>query len=487
MGKIGDLWVRLSLKSDDYKKGMADAKKETTSFSQGLGKMKAGALAVWGAIGASVIAFARDFVGSTNKIGDQWAQVMGGIKQSWTTFKAMLTNWDFKDFGAKMAEAFQGGKEGVAAADEVFEITNKLNIARAKMQNTLNELYFAMTDPANTLEDRIAAGKRYLSLQKGLYDEEIALMKRQKENAIKVWLSGTGVKASAADVESFFSGYTGNANDAVAKMYPELRRIYENERGDATNKPVVDAILAYQQAYNRYYEENKRIIRQLNTLSAQEGSGLLELPEILYDIEQSIYDEVEAINNMEKIEVPKIDTSSLDDAERALNEFKDKWAQEQQEIAMLNTMLSDSIVNAIGGGMEAFTDMLFGLEDADASAILGALMQPFADTAGQLGGMLLAQGIAVEAFKTSLESLQGAPAIAAGLSLIAISAAMKSGIKALAGNKGGSGSVSSYTGGGSYNGASENYESTLTVNVVGTIKGSDIALSLDRTNKNNKR
>ena len=137
MGKIGDLWVRLGLKSDDYKKGMADAKKETTSFSQGLGKMKAGALAVWGAIGASVIAFARDFVGSTNKIGDQWAQVMGGIKQSWTTFKAMLTNWDFKDFGAKMAEAFQGGKEGVAAADEVFEITNKLNIARAKMQNTL--------------------------------------------------------------------------------------------------------------------------------------------------------------------------------------------------------------------------------------------------------------------------------------------------------------------------------------------------------------
>ena len=25
MGKIGDLWVRLGLKSDDYKKGMKDA------------------------------------------------------------------------------------------------------------------------------------------------------------------------------------------------------------------------------------------------------------------------------------------------------------------------------------------------------------------------------------------------------------------------------------------------------------------------------
>ena len=35
--------------------------------------------------------------------------------------------------------------------------------------------------------------------------------------------------------------------------------------------------------------------------------------------------------------------------------------------------------------------------------------------------------------------------------------------------------------------AAQNYESTLTVNVVGHISGSDIALSLDRTRKNQKR
>ena len=130
--------------------------------------------------------------------------------------------------------------------------------------------------------------------------------------------------------------------------------------------------------------------------------------------------------------------------------------------------------------------LLFGLEGADASAILGALMQPFADTATQLGGMLLAQGLGVEAFKKSLESLQGGVAIAAGLSLIALGAAMKSGIKALA-KGGGTGSTTSY-GGSSYGStAAQNYESTLTVNVVGHISGSDIALSLDRTRKNQKR
>ena len=485
MGKIGDLFVRLGLKSDDYKKGMADAKKETNSFSQGLGKMKAGALAVWGAIGTAVVSFARDFVKSTNKIGDAWEQTMGGIRQSWQTLKASLANWDWKDFGSRMKDAFQGGKEGVAAADEVYEITNKLNIARAKMQNTLNELYFAMTDPSKTLDERIAAGKKYLSMQKSLYDEEIALMKRQKDAAIKVWLSGTGVNASATDVEAFFSGYTGSANDAVSMQFPELRNIYENMRSDATNQPVVDAILGYQNALNRYNEENKRIIRQLNTLGAQEAKETIDLDELLWEFDQNTFEAVDALKDVE-IKTPPIDTSSLDRAEQELKDFTNAWSEEQAKIAQLNTMLSDSIVQATTAGMEAFTDMLFGLEGADASAILGALMQPFADTAGQLGGMLLAQGLGIEAFKKSLESLQGGVAIAAGLSLIALSAAMKSGIKALA-KGGGTGSTASY-GGSSYGStAAQNYESTLTVNVVGHISGSDIALSLDRTRKNQKR
>ena len=52
MGKIGDLFVRLGLKSDDFKKGIKDAKKETQGFGKTLSNMKAGALAVWATIGA---------------------------------------------------------------------------------------------------------------------------------------------------------------------------------------------------------------------------------------------------------------------------------------------------------------------------------------------------------------------------------------------------------------------------------------------------
>ena len=41
MGKLGDLWVRLGLKSDDYKKGIDKAKKETKGFGSTLANMKA--------------------------------------------------------------------------------------------------------------------------------------------------------------------------------------------------------------------------------------------------------------------------------------------------------------------------------------------------------------------------------------------------------------------------------------------------------------
>jgi hypothetical protein len=485
MGKIGDLFVRLGLKSDDYKKGMADAKKETTSFSQSLGKMKAGALAVWAAIGTAVVAVARDFVNNSNKIGDAWNQTMAGMKQSWNAFRTMLVNGDFKNFGERMKEAFQGGKAAAEAEDSIFEITNRINIARAKMQGTLNDLYFTMTDPAKEYKERIRAGKEYLRMQEELYNEEIALRERLKAAAINKWLAGSGTNRSASDVETFFSGYAGSADDAVAKMFPDLREWYEGQ-GDAANQPVVDAIIGLENAIQAHRDDNTRVIKQLQSLGAQVGKETIDLNELLWNFEQDTYEAVDALKDVE-IKTPPIDTSSLDRAEQELKDFTNAWSEEQQKIAALNTMLSDSIVQATTAGMEAFTDMLFGLEGADASAILGALMQPFADTATQLGGMLLAQGIAVEAFKTSLASLQGVPAIAAGLSLIAIGAAMKSGIKALAKGGGGSGSTASY-GGSSYGStAAQNYESTLTVNVVGHISGSDIALSLDRTRKNQKR
>jgi hypothetical protein len=94
--------------------------------------------------------------------------------------------------------------------------------------------------------------------------------------------------------------------------------------------------------------------------------------------------------------------------------------------------------------------------------------------------MLVAQGLAIEAFKKSLQSLDGGAAIAAGVGLIALGSAMRSGIQALA-NRGAGGASTSYSGEGASAANTETYKTELTVYVEGRISGKDIVLSGNNT------
>lgn len=75
--------------------------------------------------------------------------------------------------------------------------------------------------------------------------------------------------------------------------------------------------------------------------------------------------------------------------------------------------LSDAVGAALGKGG--------GISD-----VLSAFVNMIADFGSKLGKQLIIQGLAIEAFKTSLSSLQGVVAIAAGAALIAASAAFRS-------------------------------------------------------------
>jgi hypothetical protein len=145
-------------------------------------------------------------------------------------------------------------------------------------------------------------------------------------------------------------------------------------------------------------------------------------------------------------------------------------------------MLEQSFISSMSGGLQAITDMLFGIEGAGPERVLAALLQPFAQTAMQLGEMLIAQGTAIKAFKASLKTLQPGVAIAAGAALIAVGAAISSGIQALAG--GPTGSTAASTGAGATSAAGsgiETYDQEITVHVVGEISGDKIVLAGQKT------
>lgn len=123
-----------------------------------------------------------------------------------------------------------------------------------------------------------------------------------------------------------------------------------------------------------------------------------------------------------------------------------------------------------------------GIEGADASDVLAALLKPFAQTMISLGTMLIAAGTGIEAFKKAFESLNGPVALAAGIGLVALGTALSAGIKALAG--GGSGSTATTSQGASSSTPSQGYETynqEITVNVVGEISGDKIVLAGQKT------
>lgn len=530
MSKIGDLFVRLGLKSDDYKKGLNDAKKQTSSFGTSLKNMKAGALAVWAAIGTAVIAFGKQVLSATNRIGDAWDTMTAGLKAGWDTFVQSLSNFDFNNFVGKFKEAKAAAEELQSVLDAQFEGKNSIALQRAMMSEELAALRIAMRDQNKSNEERLAAAKQYMDKVKPIYEQEIRLAKELMDAQAGKWLAGTDIKDSEAarnDLMKFLVDY-GKDKGLASKIasylkmdegasrkalwqdinaygkqngytnyITDLAEIYEKWRGDKDTQPLVEAIV---NAYNAKagLNEDTRMVQTIeNSISAairKEQDDLKAAEEALaqevlnvraetlktFESDMAKLDKaIEAMNNAEiEIEIPEIDLSALEIADATIQEFIGNFQAELEEIAALNQMLSDSIASSISGGVQAFTEMLFDLDNADPSQILAAMMQPFAQTAIQLGEMLIAQGVAVEAFKGSLKSLQGGAAIAAGAALVAIGAAMSAGIKALAGGgASGTTSASTYDSGSYSSDGYDTYESNIVVEVVGKISGSDILIA----------
>lgn len=530
MSKIGDLFVRLGLKSDDYKKGLNDAKKQTSSFGTSLKNMKAGALAVWAAIGTAVIAFGKQVLSATNRIGDAWDKMTAGLKAGWDTFVQSLSNFDFNGFIGKFKSASEAAKELQGALDAQFEGKNSIALQRALMSEELEALRIAMRDQTKSNAERLAASQEYLRKVKPIYEQETQLAKDLMDAQAGKWLAGTKLQdneATRKDLMKFLvdygkdkglaskiSSYLGMKDGAERKaLWKDLKaygeqngysnyivdiaEIYENWRGDKDTAPLVDAIVRAFEAEGAMDRETRMVQTIQNSLTAairKEQDDLKAAEEALaqevlnvraetlktFESDMAKLDKaIEAMNNAEiEIEIPEIDLSALEIADATIQEFIGNFQAELEEIAALNQMLSDSIASSISGGVQAFTEMLFDLDNADPSQILAAMMQPFAQTAIQLGEMLIAQGVAVEAFKGSLKSLQGGAAIAAGAALVAIGSAMSAGIKALAGGgASGTTSASTYDSGSYSSDGYDTYESNIVVEVVGKISGSDILIA----------
>ena len=533
MSKLGDLIVRLRLQYDDYKKGLKKADADTKGFAGTLGKIKGVGLAVWGAIGAGVTAMAKSFVTHSQLMGDKWNQGVNQMKAVWSQFLTSLTSWDWEGFGDRIKDAMGAASASTLAHDAEFEVGNSIKMRKAAMAEELAQLQVLMRDTGKSYEERAKAAQEYLDKVKPIYEAEEALRKRIYLTDTDEYLKNAGLKATADNrdlLRTFFTDILPNESlvgilteyqkkvqgkkkynlsqedyktlDAFYAQYGNksgaalsvLAQYYQSTNDDIATK-VVDAIVNYDQSIASFAEETRRIQTLQNSALAQiakeagvdvadAGANvqMMALPFNPTDL-KTFTEELDAIDLGEVMSDLGIE-EGMASVEQDMAAFLDSWKSDVDQVAQLNQMLSNSFINAFSNGTQALTDMLLGLEQADMKSVMAAFIAPFADTLKQMGSMIMAEGVAMSAFKKSFSNPYAA--IAAGAALIAVGSAVSSGLQRLTANPtGGSGGTSSIAS--STSGKAQNIESTLTVEVVGKISGKDIVISGKKTNESDSR
>ena len=547
MGKIGDLWVKLKLKSDEYKKGLDEAQSKTRSFSDKIKSLSVTAKAIWGAIGISAAKLAGDFIKSSQTIGDAWDKTTTRLTTKWQAvvaeFNRSLAGSGTESLGQQLARGFMGpiwgtlfgpnskraglaGKSLSEAKDAMTEIEYAFRLTMAQSGPKLHELYLKMMNTALSASEREAAAKDYRKEVEDIYAPRVKGIKDVVDKTAQQYLAIGGISPDKYSTDKVLEliKMMGSDPAKVEREYSDFFAGYQSI-GDDISGNLVNTMEAY---YNATNEMNDILKRADRTAQSMEKTGLDDIIKKLgaakdgmADFRAQVAEEAEVMaadEEFQKMSDPLEEferthgevLSNMTEKQRTFAELAQEsyekaaraaydYAQEEQEsmdmaqdaadTAManledrmqkaeeLNNMLSDSIASSISDSTQAFSDMLFGLDDADASAVLGALLQPFANMAKQLGEMLIVEGMGIAAFKESMKSLNPAVAIAAGAALVALGAALSSGIQAL-GRSGGSSAMSSSTGS-SASTTNENISTEMTVYVKGKISGKDILISGD--------
>lgn len=290
MSKIGDLFVRLGLKKEEFDRGMEDAAAKTTGFSTIVKRMGAVVASAWVALGKEIVAvadkIADQLAHSTQRIGDQWDQTMGRMKAAWTTLLSSISAWNWESFGKRIRDAMGGAANSVAAHDAEFEVLNSIAIQRGAMQKELAELEIMARDTRLSYEERAAAAQKYLDKVRPLYQQEIDLRNKIREVDLNEYLGNAGVaqtEDNRRQLEQFLTnvapdpaqlnaliGYAQH-NPGTSDVMARLANYYQNVSGDDQAKKVVDAITAAYGAEAAFNEETRRLQQTRNTAEARGG------------------------------------------------------------------------------------------------------------------------------------------------------------------------------------------------------------------------
>lgn len=540
MGKIGDLWVKLKLKSDEYKKGLDEAKGKTRTFSDGLKSMSNMAVAIWAAIGAAATKMALDFIKSSQTIGDAWdiamTQISTRLNQIRSEFnRSFAEHGFFKGFWKAFwddsggEDALDVGKAMSMAQDAMTEIEYTFRINMAQTKPKLHELYLKMMNSALSATDREAAATDYRKQVENIYKPRVAGLKDIMDKTVQQYLviGGMDKNRYSTDKTVELIKMMGSQPEKVEAQYNDFFKGYQSV-GDKISGNLVNTMEAY---YNATNEMNDMLKRADKTAQSMQNTGLDDLIKKLggksdgmADFRAQVAEEAEAIaadDAFQKAADPLLEFENthsevLDRLNHKQQVFADlvqdsyaqaaraayEYAQQEQEsmdlaneaaetameglqrLEDMSVDIGDYLGNAfaasVSDSFQTLTDALTGVSDFDAGTLVSALLEPFANMAKQLGEFMMSTGTAILIAKKFAFTNPGAM-IAAGAALTVLGAALSSGIQAISNSlgSGGDASTSSASAGSSTSTTDSNLSTEMTIYVKGKLSGKDIVISGD--------
>ncbi len=187
MSKIGDLFVRLGLKSDDFHKGMQKAGSAISGLLEKLKGLRIGGYDVFSYIGKAVGKFIGQAIQMTQKWGDQWDKTMAGINAAYGVFIRQLSSGEgFDNLFANMREAARLAREAAEALDEIFERKTSYGYGEAITNQEIARLRQIMQDSSKSDEERKKAAdaiiqkeKELANIKRGIAQDEADAYRKQ--------------------------------------------------------------------------------------------------------------------------------------------------------------------------------------------------------------------------------------------------------------------------------------------------------------------
>lgn len=364
MGKIGDIFVRLGLKSDGFETGVKKAEGKLQGFGSKLKGFKTGALAIWAAVGAGALKLANEFAHHSQRFGDLWDNTMSRMKAAWSQFLTALTNWDWSNFGKRMGDAMDAAAKSQAVHDLGTEVKNSVDIRKAQIREELAELQIIMRDTKRSYAERAKAAQDYLDKVKPIYQQEIDYRNKVKEADLNEYLTNAGIRPKARKrhmledflrdvapqtdllealaeenkrqqnkknkltpaqqrlVDEFYAQHKGDYE--LQATYTRLAAYYQSSN-DGTAKKVVDAITAAYAAEAAFNEETRRVQQVKNNAEAQstidtsaintgntDDSGLKSAEKVLKRAQDSAKSEIQLLYEKYQTEKALLEQYGLD-------------------------------------------------------------------------------------------------------------------------------------------------------------------------------